>query len=294
MHRLDLSVAILAICYGWRGACYAVTEPTQLVSAAALLAAIANVLLFLGGGLALNTAADVNTDAQHAGKATLVGAAERTHVSHWSATEIVVGVAAAIAVTALTGHALPAIAGTVTALSYAAYNLDMLGRLKHKGFVGALVYGAATGGLPFLVSAGAVVSRLPGWAWWLAIGLTTISAGRTAWWSVPDLLGDRKAGAYTPSVRHGAYRTTAVACLFMAVGLAAAAAGLWRFGPIQTTLAMAAHLVVFAIAANPLLRRGAKFPSWRTITMRILPLITLGEVLVLAVPLVTLLGVPRI
>nr|WP_243869669.1 UbiA family prenyltransferase [Amycolatopsis granulosa] len=288
VHRLDFSVLVLVVCYGWWGASFTAADAAQLVSPPVLLAVVANGLLFLGG-LLLNTVADLDTDARHADKGGLTAAARRFgHAAWWSVGEIGAGLAAAVAVTALTGHLLPTLAGAATALAHSAYNLNPV-RAKHRGFPGAFVFGAAVGALPFLVSAGAVVPRLPGWAWWLALGLTALSTGRTVWWSVPDVSGDRKAGAATPSVRHGARKATAVACVLMLAGLAAATAGLWRFGVLRTLLALSVHLVVFVVAAAPVVHPQGAPPSFRTMSGRVLVLVAVADLFVLVMPVATLL-----
>jgi 4-hydroxybenzoate polyprenyltransferase len=289
VHRLDASVLLLAVCIGWWGAFYTAAEPSQLGSVAVWLAAGANVLLFFGGGLALNTCADAQTDARHADKAGLTAAAERVNVRAWCTAEIVAGFGAAVAVSVMTGHVVVAVAATGTVAAHLAYNLGRL-RLKHRGILGAIVFGAATGVLPFAVSAGAVVPRLPGWAWWLGAGLSALSAGRTAWWSVPDERADRDAGADTPSVRYGARGATARACMLMVAGLALAVRVLvGQVGPALAVVALFPHAVVLAIAAAPLVRPGAGFLSWRTMYKRVLRVVTLGDLLVLAVPAITLL-----
>jgi lycopene elongase/hydratase (dihydrobisanhydrobacterioruberin-forming) len=112
------------------------------------------------------------------------------------------------------------------------------------------------------------------------------SAGRTAWWSVPDVDADRKAGAGTPSGRHGVARTTARSCLMMLTGLIALVGGLtWRYGPTWS-IATLVHVVVLLIAAGPVLpARWQASPITVWMHTRLLFLVVLGEVLILAVPL---------
>lgn len=292
VHRLQGPLPVAYVCYALWGAAYVAGQLRQLATGQVVAAAVANVLLLMAG-LALNTLADMNDDRHDGGKNALVAAARRigrTRLWRWVIVEGAAGLVLAGGVTVTTGRWLPTVAGLLTAGAHWLYNWGPAPQhrgFKHRGFSGAVVFGMTTGTLPCLLSAGAIRSDIPANVWLMFLGLGLYSAGRTAWWSVPDVEADRAVGAGTPSGRHGVARTAARSSLIMLAGLLTlAVAPAWRYGPWWACAAVV-HLVVLAIALGPVLPtpRLQDAPIARWLRTHLLDMVVVGEALILAVPL---------
>ncbi|PWV84569.1 4-hydroxybenzoate polyprenyltransferase [Prauserella marina] len=284
VHRLTHPMPIMLACYGVWGACFAaiVTDVDWLLAIPAL---VAN-MLFFAAGLALNTVADAESDKFHGEKRSLafaVGRISPRNTLYWAIGEILCGLGLVVVISVLTGRWQVLACALAIVAAHLAYNLRPL-RLKHRGWPGSVVFGLGTTTLPVLLSYAAVAAHLDTLVAVIAAGLGIMCTGRTAWWSVPDLDGDRKAGDGTPAVRHGAARTTGTASATMAVGVAVVASGLSALlGFGLAAVAVAMHVVVLAIAIAPL--TGARIPLASWAGKRVLLFVTLGELSLALVPL---------
>jgi 4-hydroxybenzoate polyprenyltransferase len=292
VHRWQYPLPIAYLCYAIWGACYAVSTPRQLLAWPVATIALAAILLFTAG-LALNTVADVRTDEQHEDKgylATTVRRLGRDRAVRWMATEAAIGLALAATASAWTGRWLVAAAALAIGILHLLYNTEPI-RLKHRGFTGAFAFGAAAATLPCLMSYAVIRPGLDSSGWLIFVGIGVLSTGRTAWWSVPDVVADTKAGAGTPAARHGAPSTVGLSCLLMLTGLTLLGLGIgWRYGPGWALTGIALHVIVLLIAISPLLRsRGLRvLPSSKWMRTRVLMLVTLGEIALVVVPLANL------
>ncbi|MFD8497726.1 UbiA family prenyltransferase [Amycolatopsis sp. NPDC059657] len=289
-HRLEWPLPVNALCYSTWGSLYAVSSVAELASLTILAATLANGLLFTSG-LALNSLVDVPTDERHEDKSYQAAAVRelgREHVALWAATEAAVGIALLAWVTLTTGHWMSLTAGLTVVALQGLYNVPPA-HLKARGFAGAAAYGAAVATTPCLLSYWAVRPDLDITTCLIFFALGVLSAGRTAWWSVPDHHADAAAGLNTPSVLHGRHQVTLASCATMAVGLAILDVGLWwRFGPALAALGISAHVVVLLVAFAPSLARQSQQVALdsRRFRTRILPLVALGEAAIATVPLV--------
>ncbi|MEU3270942.1 UbiA family prenyltransferase [Saccharomonospora sp. NPDC006951] len=285
VHRLTHPMPVMLACYGLWGACFAaiVTDVDWLL---AIPAVVANVL-FLVAGLALNTVADSESDKFHSEKRSLsfaVGRISPRNTVYWAVAEILCGLVLVVMICVVTGRWQVLGYALAIVAAHLAYNLRPL-RMKHRGWPGSVVFGLGMATLPCLLSYSAVAAHLDPGAALVAAGLGILCTGRTAWWSVPDLDGDIKAGDGTPAVRHGAARTTGVASATMAAGIAVTAGALTAllgFGAAAVAVAM--HVVVLAIAIAPL--TGSRLPVAAWAGKRVLLFVTLGELSLVLVPLV--------
>lgn len=284
IHRLEFPFPVSYLAQASWGACLAVTSAGQLLDAPALLAIVANLLL-VTAGLALNTAVDVRTDSRHQDKHYLASAVTRfgrDRALRWATTEMAGALALAILVTSWTGHWLVAGSAIVIVVLHLLYNVEPV-RVKRRGFLGVAVFGLSVVTMPCLLSYGAIRSTVDGSVWLIAVGLGVMAAGRTVWWSVPDRAADIATGMATPTVRHGAVRALASACLIMAAGMVLLGWGLWwRYGPAWALAGVAMYGAFLGIALTRLRR---EMPSAVLLRKRAMPLVMVGDVLVVLIAL---------
>ncbi|HVW44938.1 MAG TPA: UbiA family prenyltransferase [Amycolatopsis sp.] len=290
IHRLQFPLPVNYLCYAVWGILFAHTGRGPLLTVPAILAFAANLLLIIAP-LALNVAIDVPTDSRHADKSYLAGAAGRfgrSRALDWANAELLAGLGAVLAIGIGWGRWGPLACASAIVLAQVLYNLEPV-RLKRRGFAGSAAFGVASVGLPCLLGYTAVRGDVGGDLWLIVAGVSVLSVGRTVWWALPDLAADTATGMATPAVRYGLLRTHRLVCWLLAAGLALLAWGLgWRYGPAWAALGVAAHVVFFgvALAQLPAAARGHA-PSARSMLKRTMPIVTLGEVLIALVPLVS-------
>lgn len=284
IHRLEFPFPVSYLAQASWGACLAVTSAGQLLDAVALLAILANLVL-ITAGLALNNAVDVRTDARHQDKHYLASAVTRfgrDRAFRWVAGETALGLALATVVSVRTGHWLVAGSAVVIVVLHLLYNVEPV-RLKRRGFAGAVVFGLSVVTVPCLLSYGAFRPTVDASVWLVAVGLGVMAAGRTVWWSVPDRAADIATGMATPTVRHGAVRALASACLIMAAGLVLLGWGLWwRYGPGWALAGMAMYGAFLGTALTQFRR---DVPNAVRMRKRLLPLVMVGDVLLVPIAL---------
>lgn len=288
IHRLHTPLPVAYVCYALWGAAYATTAPAGILHLTVLAALVGNLLIFTAG-LALNSLVDTASDQLHAEKNHLAHAVARrgrTTVMAYVVAEAALGTLLLAVASAVTQHVLPIVAGGAAVVAHLLYNLDPI-RLKHRGLVGALMFGLASATLPGLASYGVLRASADTPDWLILTGLGVLSCGRTAWWSVPDLDADRRAGAATTAVRRGPVTAALIACLIMAAGLIVTGCGLGiRYGAAWAVVGVLVHAWVLLVAVTPLVRRdGHYLPSSRWMRTQALTLVTVGEMVLLAVPL---------
>lgn len=288
IHRLQFPLPVNYLCYAIWGCLFADAGPRRLLDAPALLAIAANFLLIVAP-LALNVAVDMATDARHADKGYLAGAAGRfgqTRALYWAAAEMIVALAAVLAIGTGWGRWSPLATAAAIVFAHLLYNIEPV-RLKRRGLAGSIDFGVASVGLPCLLGYTAVTSAVTTPVWLIIAGAAVLSTGRTVWWAVPDHAADTATGMETPTVRYGQARALALACGILLTGLVLLGWGLWwRYGP-WSLLGVAAHagFLALALAQLPPTLRGTP-PRAREMLKRTLPVATLGEVLIAVVPLV--------
>jgi 4-hydroxybenzoate polyprenyltransferase len=289
VHRLEFPYPINYLCYAGWGACFAAGAPGRLLDADALAAVLANLLLIVAG-LALNTAADVRTDARHRDRGHLAGAAlrlGRDRVVRWAGLELIVALALAGLVAARSERPLVAVAAALVIVLQMLYNTEPV-RLKRRGLPGVAAFCVAVIVLPFLLSYWAVRPDLDPPVRLIVAGLAALAIGRMTLWSIPDLAADASTGMGTPSVRHGPGRTLALALAVMIAGLALTGWGLWwRYGPVWAVILVAVQ-GTFLPGAAALLRHAddpATASSVR-IRLRAMPPVMIGQVALAIVPLI--------
>lgn len=173
-------------------------------------------------------------------------------------------------------------------LAQVAYNVEPV-RLKRRGLAGSVAFGVAAVGLPCLLGYTAVRGDIGPDMWLIVGGVSVLSVARTVWWALPDHAADTASGIATPTVRYGLARTHRLACGLLVAGLVLLGWGLGRrYGPGWAALGVAAHVVFLglAVAALPATARGHA-PSARSMLKRTMPVVTLGEVLIAVVPLLS-------
>lgn len=294
MHRLEYTLPVNYLCYAVWGACFAAAaggEAVPIDPGPVLVAVLANLLLIVGP-LVLNVAVDMAIDSRHGEKGYLASAASRfgrTRTLRWAAIELALGFALSVVVAAWAGSWLPPVAAAVLVAAQVAYNVEPV-RLKRRGFSGPVAFGLASVALPFLVSYGAVSSAVTAPVWLLVAGVGLLSIGRTVWWSLPDRIADTASGVATPTVRYGAPRTALACAAILLAGAAAVMGALWwLYGPLWALVGISAHAVFLAEALRLVGRVSDQvLPSAGRMLKRAMPLVTLGEVLLLVVPLANL------
>lgn len=289
IHRLQYPLPVIYLSHAVLGASVAAGALPPMLDADVLAAVLANLLLSVSG-LALNNAVDVRTDERHRDKNYLSDAVRRigrARTLRLAAAETAVGLALAAGISVRTGHWL--VAGTAAAivLLHLAYNVEPV-RLKRRGFAGPIVFGICCDALPCLLAFGAVRAALDLPAGAVFLGIALLAIGRTTWWAAPDLAADTASGIATPMVRYGLTRTLGLCCAILIAGQLVLGWGLWLgFGPLWTLPGLALH-VVFLGAALVLLRRvrGGAAPNAVYMLRRRMPLVMVGEVILVIIPLV--------
>lgn len=288
-HRLEFPFWVNTLCQALWGASFAVAATSGLLALPALLAVAAN-LVVITGGLLLNTVVDLPNDSRHAERERLTGAARRLGRRTGfviAISELGSGIAISVGISVWTGRWLvAAAAGTAVAL-HVLYNIEPF-RFKRRGYLGAATFGTAVIAMPFLVAYASVRSDIEVSAGLVFVGLTALTVGRVAWWSVPDLAADAASGLATPSVRHGAMSTLRFAGLTTLAGIGMLGSGLaWSFGILAALIGTAAYVVSFATAAGEIMRaRAGVAVSSRRLQQRAMPAVMVGDVILVAVPLV--------
>ncbi|EHR49454.1 4-hydroxybenzoate polyprenyltransferase-like prenyltransferase [Saccharomonospora marina XMU15] len=287
VHRLEYPFPVNYSCYAVWGACLAITEPAGLLTAPVALAVLANLLL-ITSGLALNTAVDIRTDAEHRERGYLARAAQRfgrARLLRWTAAEMAAALALAVAISAWTGRWVATLAAVAAVTLHVFYNVEPV-RLKRRGLAGTFVFCAALVVLPPLLSYSAVRAGFEPFLWPVLLGMCALAGGRLIWWSAPDVESDSATGMRTPNVRYGPVRALLLAYAIMAVGMVALLWGLWsRYGYLAAAAATAAHWI-FVFGTLTLLRpvsRGV-VPSSARMRRGSMSLAMVGDLLIVAVP----------
>lgn len=241
VHRLEFPFPVAYVCHALWGACYAATEPGQLVRAPVVLAVVANLIPLVAQNV-LNAAMDIPVDARTPGKSGIARAASRlgrTRLIALASAEMALALLLAVTVAVHLGRPLVA-AGVALGIAVEhLYNLEPV-RLKKRGLANPVSLGAHFSALPFLSTAAAVRPDLPGFLWPLVLGLWLLLIGRTLWWSLPDAAADRAAGLAPPAVRYGSSRALLLAAAATAAALTLIAWGLtWSLGPTAALLGTA-------------------------------------------------------
>ncbi|MGH3868178.1 MAG: UbiA prenyltransferase family protein [Pseudonocardiaceae bacterium] len=243
VHRLEYPFPVHYLCHAALGACYAASDVQQLFTGPVLFCIIANLLSIVGGN-PLNAAVDISTDAHTQDKRDIAQAAlriGRRHAMSWTATEMILALAAATMISLWLDRALIAVGITWTITLCLLYNLEPV-RLKRRGLANPITIALTTGPLPSLVSYSAVRPDLAASTWLIFIGLGVLITGRALWWTVPDQISDKTTGMTTPTVQYGASQAMAIACDATVVGLGLLGWGLWwRYGPLWALLGVAVN-----------------------------------------------------
>ncbi|ACU95894.1 UbiA prenyltransferase family protein [Saccharomonospora viridis] len=290
VHRLEFPFWVNTVCQALWGACFAVAAPTELVAWPVLLAVVANIVL-MEAGLVLNAVADLDSDARHPERGRLANAVLKLGGRdglRLVTAEFVLGGSLAVAVSVWTGHWLVALAAAGTVAAHVLYNVEPM-RWKSRGLPGAAVFACGVIALPFVTAHAAVRADLPPEAVLTFGGLTLLATGRVVWWSVPDREADAAAGQRTTSVRHGAVRALALACLLLCAGVFALSWGLWWYGGPVAALVGAGGHVVFTGTVVALLRRvRVRRPTSSTrLRTTVMPVVLAADVLLVGVGLAT-------
>ncbi|GAB3588050.1 hypothetical protein GCM10027445_68780 [Amycolatopsis endophytica] len=283
VHRLHFPLPLSYLAYACWGAAFATADPRHLFSGPVVVTVVATLLALLAG-LALNTAADLHTDAHDRDKAALAGATRRfgsRRIFGWAAAEACTALVLAVAVALCLGR-WAAVLVVATALgAHVLYNLEPV-RLKRRGFAGPAVFGAGFLAVPGLASYFAVRPSLERSMVPVLAGLCVLAFGRTTWFSVPDHEADSRTGVRTPGARYGPRRTLVISCVLVATGLALLGAGLWwRYGPgwaLAGMVAEGAFLGGMAALAGP---RRSLSRMRRLAT----PVVLVGDLTLVAIPL---------
>ncbi len=288
IHRLEYPFPIHYLCHAAFGACYAASNIQQILTTPVLLVVIANLLAILAGN-PLNAAADVLTDSHTENKRDVASAVlrlGRQRALGCAAMEIQLALLLATIMSLWLDRALIVVGIALTIALGLLYNLEPA-RLKRRGFANPITIGLSTGLLPGLVSYSAVRPDLVASVWLIFIGYGVLITARALWWMLPDRAGDGATGMMTPAVRHGAFRTLAVACVVTVAGLGLLGWGLWwRYGPAW---ALAGGVVggAFLVSKLALLRRVCDYglPSSVQMRRRSLASATIADTLLVLLPL---------
>jgi 4-hydroxybenzoate polyprenyltransferase len=232
LHRFEVG-PIYVFVLVW-GMFVAAREPSDLWSAAAILAFFINGLS-LFSGFVLNNYSDYPIDRRSSIKGYVADAVERiglrkTFTLYW--VEQALTVAAAAAVSVLLHNWLFVVVKLAGIVSGMFYNAEPL-RMKRRGIWNPIMLSIRFGFVPGMIAYLAVHDGTIGVGGWLVLfGATLLSLSRGFWNSVSDTDEDRAENIVTPAVRYGprAAMTCAVASLVPACVLIAA--GLWMvLGP---------------------------------------------------------------
>ncbi|MFS0694432.1 UbiA family prenyltransferase [Streptomyces nitrosporeus] len=235
VHRLEYPFPVAYMCHALWGACYAASEPGQLLRPPVLLAVVANLIPLVAQNV-LNAATDIAVDARTAGKSGIARAAlrlGRPRLIGIASAEMAVALLLACGVALHLGRPLVAVGVGAAILVECLYNLEPV-RLKKRGLANPVSLGLHFSLLPCLSTFNTVRPDFPGFMWPLFLGLWLLLIGRTLWWSLPDATADRSVGLTPPAVRFGLSRTLALASAATAAALALIAWGLaWSLGPFS-------------------------------------------------------------
>ena len=286
LHRLRFPVPIICLCAALWGASFAAGSIRDLFAPPVLMAIVANVLLVVAP-LALNSAVDVATDRRDHGKRGLVSAVERlggVHAIRWPAVEMLCATLLAIVVSVWTSRWLIIGIAFLIIAAQILYNLEPA-RLKRRGVLGTIVFGLATALLPCLLSYQAVRADVGVSAWLVFSGLTAMTIGRNALWSVPDRAADLATGMRTSAVRYGVPVTVLWTSILMLVGNLLLGFGLWsRYGLVASLAGSSAYLAFLGIAVIPYCLSRRPLDSVQ-LAERALPLVAVGDTLLVVIPL---------
>jgi 4-hydroxybenzoate polyprenyltransferase len=288
VHRLEYPFPVHYLSHAALGACYAASDVQKLFTGPVLFCVRAN-LLSITGGNPLNAAVDISTDAHTQDKRDIAQATLRLgrhHAMSWAATEMLLALAAAIAISLWLDRALIAVGVALTIALCLFYNLEPL-RLKRRGLANPITIALTTGPLPSLVSYSAVRPDLTASTWLIFIGLGALITGRALWWTVPDQISDRATGMTTPTVQYGALQAVVIACNATVVGLGLLGWGLWwRYGPLWALLGVAIN-GPFLLSKLALLRRLSHNspPNSRQLRRRDLSSVMIADIVLALLPL---------
>jgi lycopene elongase/hydratase (dihydrobisanhydrobacterioruberin-forming) len=261
IHRVEDLFHVRYLCRAVLGACYAASDAHQLSTWPVLLAVTAN-LLTIAGGNALNSAVDISTDAHTVGKGDIAQAVfrlGRRQTMSWAATEMIVALAIATAMSLWLDRVLIAANVALTVALWLLYNLEPV-RLKRRGLANPVTIALLFGPLPSLVSYSAVRPDLTGSALLIFTGLGALITGRALWSTVPDQIGDKATGMTTPTVRYGTCVVIAIVCSATIVGMGLLGWGLWwRYGPLWALVGTTVN-GPFLLSKLVLLRRLPNYP----------------------------------
>lgn len=290
VHRLEFPFPIGYLCVSVWGACYAVSDPGQLLHAPVLTAIVANLIPLVAQNV-LNAATDIALDAKTPGKTGIALAASRlgrTRLVRYCAVEMTVALLLAADVAVYLHRPLVAVCVAAGVLVEVLYNAEPV-RLKKRGLANPVCLGLHFSLLPCLSTFHAVQPSFPGFVWPLFGGLWLLLIGRALWWSLPDASADRAAGLSPPAVRYGPDRALALATAVTVTALGLIAWGLWWGLGALVALVGTTACGVFAVsklrlARTPLAVLGLDEASMRR---RILVFVISADVLLAALPLLT-------
>jgi 4-hydroxybenzoate polyprenyltransferase len=226
LHRFEVGPIYFFVLI-W-GMFVAATKPSDLWSAAALLALFINGLS-LFSGFVLNAFSDYPIDRRSRIKGYVADAVERvglrtTWVMYW--TEQALTVAAAVAVSLLLDNWLFVIVKLAGIVAGIMYNAEPI-RMKRRGIWNPIMLAIRFGFVPGMIAYFAVRDSMTDvGAWIMLLGATMLSFSRGFWNSVADTDEDRAENIVTPSVLYGprvamasAVASLVVACALIGVGL---------------------------------------------------------------------------
>jgi 4-hydroxybenzoate polyprenyltransferase len=291
VHRLEYPFSIAYLCAAIWGACWAVSQPRQLLSVPVLAIVVASYSHLVGQNV-LNTPLDIDSDTGNPQKRVVATAAlrlGRPTLIRLAVVELALPVLIAAAVAIWLSR--PAILAwmALTVALQVLYNLEPV-RLKRRGMANPITLALTYVALPGIPAYLAVRPALPPVMWLVLLGLLLAGTGRTLYWAVPDREADIARNDVTPVVRLGTVRA-----LVLAIGLAVAGAVLvgaalwWRYGVAAGLVGVAAAGVFPFAKLRRLIRaaRGHTVQATR-VRRRDLPLALLVDLAVAAIPLAAL------
>ncbi|MER5261807.1 UbiA family prenyltransferase [Actinosynnema sp. NPDC002837] len=293
VHRLEYPFALHYFCHASLGACFAVTEPADLLRAPVLVTVLANAVQILSQG-PLNAAVDVAGDAVNPGKSGIAAAVLRSgpaHVAAWGLAEMTVAVAACAAVALHLNRPMVVVPVVLSSALHLMYNVEPV-KLKRRGMANPAYFGLTFAVLPFLSTFAAVRSDWPAWTWPLCTGLGVLMIGRTVWWAVPDRDADAAVGAHTPAVNYGARRALLVACALTALGLAGIGWGLWwGHGAVWAVLGvLTAGLFLVDVLRLTTTTADDRLPDERRLRKRTLTIVVVSDAVLALLPFAAVTG----